>query len=38
MKNNPKGNGILAELFGSVSRAAIIEFLVSQLESSAEAR
>jgi len=31
MKNNPKVNEILAKLFGSVSRAAIIELLVSQV-------
>jgi transcription initiation factor IIE alpha subunit len=30
MKNNPKVNEILVKLFGSVSRATIIELLVSQ--------
>ena len=30
MKNNPEANEILAKLFGSVSRARIIELLVSQ--------
>lgn len=30
MKNNPEGDAILTKLFGSVSRARIIELLVSQ--------
>jgi len=31
MKNNPEGDAILTKLFGSVSRARIIELLVSQV-------
>ena len=32
MKNNPKADELLVKLFGSVSRARIIELLFSQVE------